>query len=575
MVFDFVREISKGESFEIYLAAGNEEVWKDINENSDRGIEPPGYEPSIIDRVQPDIVICQEIWSAKTAAILQQARLRNIPVLMYDHGSLVFGSYYSLEGEEYLVGYRSNTLLCSHIACWGERGKECWLKYAAPGEKFEVTGALQYDALYFKKAGFNRSSVYDQLNIDKNKKIILLFSNMNHPSINREWNRREKSVLRSLEKFCLNNDNYRLVVKPHPSAMLSSSPPPRFAPGTILVANRFEDAWEKALRMDIGELCAFSHVAISSASSVLIMPLILNIPIIHIEVDRNVSKSFSQFGKEGFFNLEKGGGITALLKGIEKRFDEKRKNAYSRLAALLNYNNDGGAKDRLISFISIILEEKEKGGMFYAPEEVELLQSLKRHPDLPFPYQNLIIYYAKANDYQQAEKYFNEYLRRFKNPGLIFKRMMAYYFQSKRTPAEIKEILENIGYKNNLLTHHGILKLATVKRELGEGDDAALLLEELSQKEKKKELKAVILYELGLTQLLMKRSLEAAVNNFRIALKKTSPNQGLKHRIYFRLGEAYYKLNRPQQARSSFKRCLALCSNHRAAADYLEKLKTL
>jgi hypothetical protein len=86
------------------------------------------------------------------------------------------------------------------------------------------------------------------------------------------------------------------------------------------------------------------------------------------------------------------------------------------LARRFNHLNDGNACERFLLLVEQILEEKQRGVRFFQGEEEELLQSVRRYPFLPFPFQHLIKFFFKNGNYMQVDRWLEEYLQRFSDP---------------------------------------------------------------------------------------------------------------------------------------------------------------
>ncbi|MCP4148642.1 MAG: glycosyltransferase, partial [bacterium] len=215
-----VETLLSAQGIELFFIAGNDRVAGDIRERFAGNAVLLEMEPRIIDETEPDIIITCDIWFMFTG-LLKRAREKNIPILMYDHGSLYHICEYHLENDEFTTAYRASLGLCSHIACWGEYGRDCWASYGVSKEKMTVTGAIQYDHLYRHKTPepgtasrdfYNET--YARLNVQPGKKIILLYSTLHHP--HPHWRKRNIDVTRQLENFVRNREEYQLVVKHHP-----------------------------------------------------------------------------------------------------------------------------------------------------------------------------------------------------------------------------------------------------------------------------------------------------------------------------------------------------------------------
>lgn len=567
----FTRRLLDSGSYRLVFAASNEEIASVCREVFPGEPVESAFSPELIENAAPHLVICQEVWVGPIIPVLDAARGKNIPVLMYDHGSLLFGSYYSLEGDEYMANYRSDVTRCSHIACWGKRGKESWLKYGISDKKITITGAVHYDDLYGPRQKDKFGGLYRQLNISPRDKIILYYSAIGHASTDTQWNRREKQVLADLEKFVRDKPRFRLVVKPHPLAMRDNPRPFEHDKDTIMVCTPFEEAWDNVVKIDCDALCAMAYAAVSSVSSVLLTPLILKIPIIHIEINRGVCKNFSQFVQGAVLNLTEKESIAPVLEEIPTLFKRKRKPAYKRLTVLLNYKNDGRASERLQGLVDDVLKEQEAGKAFYTPVITEFRNCRRRSRNLPYPLQNLCLHAARTGDFRMATYYFTRYLQQFEQPRPLLKKMVDFFLSTVHEPSRITGFLRPYHEMNVLDPLHSI-RLAQLYRSLGNYSRALDTLFDLQETQKNRPLIKIIFYETGLTFLLDGKKLDYARAHFQRTLGMINTPDDLKYRAYYRLGETYFKLNQPAMARKQLNRCLRLCPNHRAAASLLASL---
>ncbi len=568
---DFIKKISRYKSFNIVIMVKTEDIKKEIGSFFSNCSIEIGFSREALYKLSPNLIICQDLWFDNKVEILKSARKKNIPILMYDHGSLVFGSYFSLEGDEFLANYRSDISLCSHAVCWGMVGKTCWLQYAVTKDKLFAIGAPQYDYLYQDIFCSDSSNVYKSLNISANKKIILFFATISHPAINEEWHNRELSILHELEEFVGKNKDYQLVVKPHPASIIYHKEAFPYSDKTIIVANFFEDAWKNAIKIDINELCSVSHLVISSASSVLISPLILNIPIIHIEINRPVSNAFSRLGADQFFNLKEGDSIENTIDMISLNFHKYKKDNYSKLAASLNYNNDGYASKRLIALIENILQDQKNGTVFYKPEEQELLELIAEYQEFPYPYQNIVKFYALKNNFHEAFKWLEVYVVKFQQAIPLVKMMLDIYFSQDRSPQQIKDSLTSF-YKRDLLLSPYILKLAYALFQCKEYDLAHQMVKKVEcMLISEADINTSISYDLALYYLFSNENIERAI----LLLESSLSHNALvpkKYQIYYRLAEAYNERKLYSKTVEALKECIKLCPEHQAAKDLLKRM---
>lgn len=381
-----------------------------------------GYSQKTFQAVTPNIIICNQIWWWDIVPFLEAAVKCNIPVLHYDHGSLIYRNEYLLENNEYGTGYRNNVYLCSHIACWGERGKDCWVSYGVPEEKLSLIGAVHLDSLFKKPA--IKESVYDALQIPADKKIIFLYTALTGQ--NPDYDSSQIPFIEHLEAYVAANPHYQLVVKSHPGEMLWFEQSRYcYLPETKLIANPIEDcAWPGIKRISADDVVAVSTVVVSPFSSALLTPLALNIPIVLMQYPSELVNDFVKYCGDSIFALSSAEQISQAIEAVMSvsNFD------CSELAALFNYGSDGEACTRFLAMMERILAEQRNGKCFYLKEEEERLLSVRRYPFLPYPYYHLIKFYMRMDADTNVDYWLSQYLRKFNDPALLLREIAVHSF---------------------------------------------------------------------------------------------------------------------------------------------------
>jgi len=520
-----------------------------------------GFMEDYIQIYNPDLVVCQYIWSFGLK-FLKKARENNIPILMYDHGSLINKSYYIIQNNPIKQSYRSDVTLCSHIACWGDHGRECWETYGVLKEKMTVTGCVHLDYMYKNENKLDSTFFSKKLKLKKNTKIILFFANIYHPTISPKWKKRNVFVLKSLEKFVNKNTGYKLLVKPHPMSIKRKKGSFPHDEKTIIVGDLIEDSWEKTVKLDMMSLVSNSDIVIASASSAVLYPLILKRPFVHIEFDENYSKKFSEFGKNYFYNLSLGKHIGVVIKKIINNHISVINKDYSGLVEKLNYKNDGKASDRFIELINAIFIQQISNKEFYTSEVNEFLASLKRFPDLPYAYQNLLQYYSKIGDIKNTYLILHKYIKKFKekvNENLNYISLFNFSKWDKVNIIRVYEIL----YRAGMLMVNNIIVLAGLYRELSLYSKSEELLILIKKKHENTEYKKNLEYEEGLLNQ-KKKFFNQALKNYSIAISFKNKRE-LNYRILYRMGEVNALLKNYSEAELNLDRCLKLQPTHNAA----------
>lgn len=381
-----------------------------------------GYVPAHISDVPYNMILCYQIWWWGIAPFLDEAVKRNIPILHYDHGSLIHLSEYLLDNNEYASGYRNDIYRCSHIACWGERGKECWVSYGAPAEKLIPIGAIHLDNLHHPST--KDDSVHQMLHISPEKKIIFCYTALTGQIPH--FDSAQIPFIERLEAFATADPAYQLVVKPHPSEMLwFDRPRYSFSPDTKLIANPLEDCtWSNITRISVEDVVAISTCVVSPFSSALLTPLSLSIPIILIQYKSTLFEDFASYCNESILTVT---SAAQLPQAIELVSGPHQTDS-SKLASQFNHRNDGNACTRLITLMEDILNVQLCGKQFYTEEEEELLESVKRYPFLPYPYQHLIKYYMKHGQDDTVDHWLDQYLQKFKDPTVLLKELAFHFY---------------------------------------------------------------------------------------------------------------------------------------------------
>ncbi len=408
--------------YETILLARDKEIADLASSTFPDMIVVSGYSADLIDTIKPDIIICYQIWWWGIDSVLKRARTLNIPILHYEHGSLLYMSEYITEDDEFSSAYHADLSLCSHIACWGERSKECWMSYGVPIEKFHVTGALHLDSLYQEINFWDKNTVYDKLKIDVGKRIILFYSSLTgHLSTLDETS---LNITQHLEEFVQRNPEYNLVVKPHPTEMMFyDNPLFPYSQDTKLIAHPFEDCrWnqENIVRIDVDQVMYHADICVCSTSSIIVTPMILNKPLIHVEFNSKISKNLGSFCHNSLLNTDDPQRLGDIIKSNVRPQS-------SGLISLFNHKNDGGATQRFLALIKQILHEKKEGKSFYKDPEEEFRAMVNRYPFLPYPYQQLILHYMQNGNEPGITYWMEIYSRYFNDPSYIFHQILHQY----------------------------------------------------------------------------------------------------------------------------------------------------
>jgi hypothetical protein len=421
--------------YNVQLVARTGELAQDIQKIFPTAQLLTGYSQETFQTSSAGLIVCCQIWWWGIASYLEEAVRRNIPVLHYDHGSLIHTSEYLLENNEYGSGYRNDVYRCSHIACWGGRGKECWVSFGVPEEKLYVTGAIHLDHL--RHVSVQKKQVFEALQIPENKKIIFVYTALTGQLPH--FDSAQIPYIEALESYVAKKPQYQLVVKSHPSEMLwFKNHRYGYSPSTILIANPVEDClWPDITRISADGVVAVSDVVVSPFSSALLTPLSLNVPIVLMQYESPLVRDFTNYCKNVIKPISSAGQLAEALESLEqKRCDS------SVLAKQFNHENDGNACKRFLALIDTIFTESRKGVQFYGSEEEERLLSVRRYPFLSYPYHYLIKYYLASKDADNVDLWLDSYVQKFQNPSTLLKELALHYVSIWNDYPRAKRCLE-------------------------------------------------------------------------------------------------------------------------------------
>lgn len=427
-----------GRRHKVLLISRQEELAEEIKNYFSPAMIHVGYTPNLITSISPDLIICNQLWWWGITPFLQTAVNLNIPILQYDHGSLIYTNPYFLMGDEGATRYRSEVYLCSHIACWGQRAKDCWVSYSIPEEKIFLTGAMHLDHLFAKV--FDERIVKSELGIPRNKKIIFCYTAFTGQRPEREIKLTE--YMQALEHFVESCPDFHLVVKPHPSEMLwFDAPRYPYSPNTTLIANEMEDChWERILRFSPEDVIAISSLVVSPASSALTSPLSLNVPIVILNSNSPLDSNFASYCSPSVTVSKSAAELAAsILNAIQTN-----QKGLSDLAHKFNYGNDGKATERFMRLIHEIIEDKLQGAVFYQPEILDIEQCIRRYPFFPYPYYRMIKFNCAHGNDLEVDRWLSLYCSLFNDPFYILQELLEYYLNVCRDLKRVIIFIEHM-----------------------------------------------------------------------------------------------------------------------------------
>ncbi len=507
-----------------------------------------------------DIVLTTHIWQGEFKRLFESYVEKNIPILLLEHGSLLVKNLYLKSGNETFGMQRGDINLCSHATCWGEHGKECWLGYGVDGKKLFITGAPHLDLFYSNS--FDKDSVRNILGVGS-KKIIVMFTYFNH------WDRncieRNIAVLSEIEEFVKKNDEYALVVKPHPNEFMKGRKAEYdYAKETILVSDIYEDGADGVVKVDVDSLLYASDIFVAFETSAVIPLFIMNKKIIYVEYRRNVSAYFKEKFKDFIFPLSMGDSFEKFLAYVES--SPAKDCSYA--ASILNYGNDGKASERVLELIGRIIDDKRRGVKFYGDRREVLVNSLT--DKYPYPWRNYMRFLLDKREYGEAENVLKEYMRFFSEPN-PFLGMIALGYLERGDFEKAFSLLKDFYEKGKLGVKEKIL-YGRLLNSRGEYRDAAELLRPSCYGELPDEDKVLCNYELGFA-LIGEGKFDEAVEVLEDIFSVREFGRYIApQRAYFKIGEALSGAGDAEGARKYLVKCLELVPNHNKAKEVLNRL---
>lgn len=509
-----------------------------------------------------DLILCQELTPQINKKFLEEAVENNIPVLLYEHGALLASNSYDTSEDEIFQSYRADITMASQVACWGNRNKECWLSFGVEASKIFVTGAFQYDnyhSLNLENATGLDSYLQEEI---KDKKVILFFATINHPSVSDSYNNKNIELLKQLESFVEDNKDYCLLVKPHPSSMEIPEAVFDYGDNTILISNQYEKAWEKTVKVDVDEIAALSEIVFLPASSALIGPVILQKPIVVLDIDWSVNNNFKQYAAGRLLFVDDISKVDKIILNRDVIFNDDFAGKQKELSQDLAYDV-GKAKDNFIALIDKIFSKQDEGIAFYLSREDAYIENINRMPDLPYSYKHLINYYFENNRYDDVFYWLDKCAGKFKFFKGYLNRLIWEIADKNKAVPFIDKYLQN-----KVLSYEDVYSFIRLFREKKDYISADFILDFLIDRDTLNQ--ELYLYEKGFNCFSIKQYTEA-LKYFDLATVSAS-DESLMIRILLKKGEVCLKLEDNAVAAEHFKACLEKNHNHNLARKYLEEV---
>ncbi len=281
---------------------------------------------NLLNKEKPKKVIVLNENNMFGRTFVRVANLNNIETLYIQHGVLATHAY--------------DKAISNKIAVWGEQVKDFLVERGTDPNKIIITGSPGYDKLFNFKSDKNK--IYQELNLDPNKEIVLYTSQPFGFEISKENN---LEIMTAFIKAVKNIPNKHAVIKLHPAEHETSYK-------SLLKTFKKED-YTMCKETNIYELIDAAEILITQISTTALEAMILNKNI--ITVTTFLSSAISPYGKSKaaleVSNLDE---LQSTLKKILtdkeliKELEENRK----KFVYSYNYKCDGKATDRIIELIT-------------------------------------------------------------------------------------------------------------------------------------------------------------------------------------------------------------------------------
>ena len=279
--------------------------------------------------IKPDIICMLSGNDAFDILATRMLKQLNIPTFFFPHALISIRRDYTFLEQDYII-------------CSGERDKEYYSSLGTPENKMSILGIPLFDKLFRKFQGIKKSSnirekLINVLNLDKNKKIILLVTTHDEDYIRRKV---FNSVINSVKEV----QNCQLVVKIHPVEDIS------------FYHNLIEDSIENRpiilKDFDLHDIIMASDLVIGRCTGAQIEALLLEKKVIDLIYE-------STFGR---YLMEKYNAVIPvyhpkdLVKAIEmalydKEINNKLKKGRETYLKFTLYKFDGEAAVRIVNFL--------------------------------------------------------------------------------------------------------------------------------------------------------------------------------------------------------------------------------
>lgn len=214
-------------------------------------------------------------------------------------------------------------------------------------------------------------------------------------------------------------------------------------------------------------------------------------------------------------------------------------------------------------------------GQWFIPPTTPTLRPIPhQHTENPYFYYYHINQYAGQEEFVKLEKWIKRFCHQFDLPPHdITDHACSFYANEER---DIKKVFKfyHYFYHQKMLGPGGVFRLAVTNRLAGKYNEAQTCFQQLIDQPHAQTLKQSAHYELGIVYLF-REQFQRAVDNFNLALAPDLAQTIPLYRIYFRMAQAHYRLNRHDEARQYLTQCLQQCPNHNDAQSLLQSLHSI
>ena len=298
----------------------------------------------MIKNENPDIVVLTGETNPVARSVMWHAQNRKIPVVAIQHGII----YQYIPDFNHAVGDINRHLSCpipDMMLVYGDFYKKILIEYSKfPKESIITTGASRYDSLAIADKIFEKEKTIEQLDLDKNKKIVVWVT---EPEVDKKT---IVAVFTAIKKL---SEDVQFIIKLHPGEYDLN----RYKK----VAKQLKINPVIIREIDINELLYTCDLMFTTISTAAIETAILNKPIIILNLSGE--KDVSPYVKDGIaLGVYKEDNLIINIKKAlyDGETQEKLRKARGRFVYRHAYQQDGKATERVVNFIEGMIKESRR-----------------------------------------------------------------------------------------------------------------------------------------------------------------------------------------------------------------------